>query len=171
MGIGEDPHYSILLPTGQLLCFSVRGGKNLSYNLISNQLIVMNALFIPDSKREEITWIGSLGIVVKGMSYRQSNVTKLKFEALGKKVFVGNKVTLMAQRVGKLTFGGWRLLVAESGGQENLLKKRHEVQVDLLDVGLSFSVRFVKNHLDLTWKKVEKQPRDSHGLIGMVVLC
>ena len=46
-------------------------------------------------------------------------------------------------------------------------EKNAEVEVDLVDVGLAFSVRFVKKrHLDMSWRKVSQQPTDSHGIIG-----
>ncbi len=50
IGLGDDPHYSILLPSGQLLCYSVQGEHNFTFNLISNSLLQMNALFVPDNK-------------------------------------------------------------------------------------------------------------------------
>ncbi len=164
--MGGDPHYSIILPTGQLLCFSVHGEKDFTFNLISNDVLQLNALFIRDPIREEITWIGSLGIVVKSTPnpYSKSNITKLRFEAGEKKVYIGDKASLVAQRVERITFNNGKLTIAQAPGLKR--GKRHEVQVHLLDIGLVFSVRFVKHHLDLAWEKVFSQPRDSHGIIG-----
>ena len=157
-----DPHYSILLPTGQLLCFTVHGQSGFSFNLISNKQMHMNTLFVQDPKREEVTWIGSLGIVVPGMQYKQSKVTKLRFDASGKKIYVGDKVTLLAQNIEWLTFSRGKLSITEFAS-----KPEHPVvHVDLQDVGLSLTVRFKKFHLDIVWNKVNEQPKDSHGLIG-----
>ena len=168
--VGGDPHYSVLLPTGQLLCFSVHGEKDFSFNLISNDLMHMNALFIQDPIRDEITWIGSLGIVVKNTPtlYSKSNVTRLRFEAGEKMVYIGDKVTLVAQKVARITFSNGKLTISEMPGHKKM--KRHEVHVDLQDVGLSFSVRFVKNHLDLAWERVDKQPNNFHGMIGELTI-
>ena len=44
---------------------------------------------------------------------------------------------------------------------------RPEVQVNLEDLGLDFSVRYTKNHLDIVWNSITQQPKDSHGIIGM----
>ena len=157
-----DPHYSILLPTGQLLCFTVHGQSGFSFNLISNKQMHMNALFVQDPKREEVTWIGSLGIVVTGMQYKQSNVTKLRFDASGKKIYVGDKITLLAQKIENLIFSKGKLSITEFAS-----KPEHPVvHVDLQDVGLSLTVRFKKFHLDIVWNKVNEQPKDSQGLIG-----
>ena len=164
--MGGDPHYSVLLPNGQLLCFSVHGNRDFSFNLISNNLMHMNALFIPDPVRDEITWIGSLGIVVRNTPYKKSNVTKLRFEAREKKVYIGDEASLDVKNVEKLVFLNGKLIISEAP----MLRKiadHPEVHVDLQDIGIGFKVRFMKNSLDMTWEKVDQQPRDSHGLIGM----
>ncbi len=126
----------------------------------------MNALFIQDPIREEITWIGSLGIVVKNTPnpYSKSNTTKIRFEAVEKKIFIGDKASLVAQRVERLTFSKGKLTISQEPGRKK--PKRHEVHVDLQDIGLSFRVSFVKDHLDLSWEKVDNMQGDSHGMIG-----
>ncbi len=166
IAVNGDPHYSVLLPTGQLLCYSVHGEKDFSFNLITNELMIMNALFIPDPRREEVTWIGSLGVVLRSAPYGGHNETKIRFDAGERRIYVGEKVALVADGIDRLSLGGGRLIVSESGGRKGTKKKRHEVFVDLLDMGLSFSVEFVKFHLGITWRDVKQQPRESHGLIG-----
>ena len=163
--MGGDPHYSVLLPSGQLLCFSVQGETGFSFNLISNKLMHMNALFVQDAVRDEVTWIGELGIVVRNTPYKKFNVTKLRFVVEEKTIYIGEKVVLQVQRIDKLTFSNGKLLIAESSRTKG--EKSPEVYVDLQDVGLSFKVRFTKSkHLDLSWERVAKQPADSHGMIG-----
>ena len=164
-GMGGDPHYSLMLPTGQLLCFSVHGEKNFPFNLISNSLLQMNAFFIEDARREEITWIGSLGVVVQHATYKKSNATKMRFEAKEQTIYINNGVSLLAKRVEKLTLANGKLTITE--GLRRRGDRKPEVEVDLVDVGLHFTVRFVKKrHLDMSWKKVDLQPADSHGIIG-----
>ena len=163
--VGGDPHYSIMLPSGQLLCFSVHGEKDFPFNLISNNLLQMNAFFIEDALREEITWIGSLGVVVQHAHYKKSNTTKIRFEAKDQMIYINNGVSLHAKRIKKLTLSNGKLTVSEALRKKG--DKKPEVEVDLVDAGLTFSVRFAKKrHLDMAWKKVELQPADSHGLIG-----
>ena len=164
-GMGGDPHYSIMLPSGHLLCFSVHGEKNFPFNLISNSILQMNAFFIEDAVREEITWIGSLGVVVQHTSYKRSNSTKIRFEAKDQMIYINNGVSLLAKRVEKLTLSHGKLTITE--GLRRRGDKKPEVQVDLADVGLHFTVRFVKKrHLDMIWNRVDMQPADSHGFIG-----
>ena len=163
MGMGGDPHFSILLPNGQLLCFSVQGEHGFVFNLISNKIIHMNAKFIPDSRRSEVTWIGSLGMVVR--SKKANTTSKIRFEASNKMVYVDDKVSLKAQSVKKLTFANGKLTVTES--DPTVKKVGHpQVEVDLQDVGIAFTVTLVKEHIDMVWNKVRKQPKDSHGIIG-----
>ncbi len=123
----------------------------------------VNAHFVPDIRREEVTWIGAMGIVVKGSRYKQLNDTKLRFMAKEGKIFLGEKVKLDAKGVAKIHLAKGKLTLDENeraGGAA-------EVDVVLEDVGLEFSVRFVKgNHLDMIWKKVLQQSKESHGLIG-----
>ena len=163
--MGGDPHYSIMLPSGQLLCFSVHGEKNFPFNLISNNLLQINAFFIEDALRDEITWIGSLGVVVQHTHYKKSNTTKIRFEAKDQTIYINNGVSLHARKVEKLTLANGKLTISEAMRRRG--DKKPEVEVNLVDAGLAFSVRFVKKrHLDMTWKKVDLQPANSHGLIG-----
>lgn len=164
MGMGGDPHFSILLPNGQLLCFSIQGEHGFVFNLISNKIIHMNAKFIPDSRRSEVTWIGSLGMVVRS---KKANMTsKIRFEALNKMVYVDDRVSFKAQSIKKLTFANGKLTVTESDPTVKRATVHPHVEVDLRDVGIAFMVRFVKEHIDMVWNKVRKQPKDSHGIIG-----
>lgn len=160
--MGGDPHFSILLPTGQLICFSVQGEHGFTFNLITDNLMQVNALFVPDAIRGEVTWIGALGIIVKGAKYKMLNDTKLRFMAKEKKIYLSDRATLDAKGIEKIILADGKLTLVENE------KRNRQVEVDVVleDVGLEFSVRFVKGtHLDMTWKKVKKQPH-SHGLIG-----
>jgi len=101
--VGDDPHFSIVLLNGELLCYTVQGEFSFVFNLNINKKIHMNAMFVPDSRREEVTWIGSIGIVVQNCHYKQSNAPYLlRFETKGKKIYIGDKVVLEAKNVEKL---------------------------------------------------------------------
>ena len=52
-------------------------------------------MFVPDSRREEVTWLGSMCSVVQNSQYKQSNATYLRFETKGKE-FIRDKVVLEA---------------------------------------------------------------------------
>lgn len=67
--VGSDPHFSVLLPSDSLLCYTVQGQANSFFNLINNEHFAMNALFIPDPNPafKIRTWLGQIGIMVKGL--------------------------------------------------------------------------------------------------------
>ncbi len=123
----------------------------------------MNALFIADSKREEITWIGELGVVVREGT--KKNSTSLRFCAKEQMVCIGDKVKLNASGVDRLTFSKGKLSISERLEQGDL--ERPEILVEFPDIGISFTVIFVRGkHLDMIWNKVEPNMEKSHGMIG-----
>lgn len=135
------------------------------FNLISNSLLQMNALFVPDAVRSEVTWFGSLGLVIKNNLFKSSNTTKLRFVANEKMIHIGDTVKLNAKTVEKLTFSKGRLIISEVKKAKEL--SRPEILVNLEDVGLNFVVRYTKNHLDMVWNNIAQQPKHSHGIIGI----
>lgn len=164
-----DPHFNIMLPNKQSLCFTLQGEHGFVFNLISNELLQMNALFVPDKERSEVTWLGSLGLVVKNARFKNSNVTKLRLMAEERMIYIGDKIKLHAESIEKLTFVNGKLKIAEAIREKDQ-KVRLEVQIDLVDLGLNFVVWFVKgNHLDMMWNNVLQQPKISHGIIGMSI--
>lgn len=164
-GFGGDPHFSIKLTSGEFLCFSVQGEHGFVFNLISSPQLQMNALFVPDVLRPEVTWFGSVGMMIKNV-FKKANSTKLRFTADEKMVYIGDSVKLNANSVEKLTFSKGKLTVSEAK-RETGERSRPEVQVNLEDLGMDFVVRFTKNHLDMIWNNIAQQPKESHGIIGM----
>ena len=126
----------------------------------------MNAMFLPDSRRSEVTWMGSIGITAMNSAYKKSNATSLRFIAKENKVYIGDKVVLHARNIEKLTFTNGKLTISEVPPVEGF--KYPEVFVDLRDVSLSFSIKFMNEHLDIFWRSTGVQTVDSHGLIGMI---
>ena len=166
--MGDDPHFSIVLPSGKLLCYTVQGEHGFSFNLISSAKLYVNAMFVPDSRREEVTWLGSIGIVVINKAYKKTNHTFLRFEAKENKIYYGDKLVLEARNIKKLTFNNDRLIISEAPPVEGF--KYPSVYVDLQDADLRFTIKFMNEHLDLFWHSTGQQVRDSHGLIGELLL-
>ena len=161
---GDDPHFSIALPGGKLLCYTVQGEHGFSFNLINNEMIVMNSKFVPDARRSEVTWLGSMGIIVQDSQYKGSNSTKLRFESSEKKVYINDKVSLEAKNIEKLTFSNGKLTISEAPPTTGF--RYPSVMVDLQDVEISFTIKFTNQHLDMYWHSTGKKIVDSHGLIG-----
>ena len=161
---GDDPHFSVVLPSNKILCYSIQGEHHNSYNLISNKKLVMNAIFLPDSRREEVTWIGSLGIVVKNSTSKKSARTTLEFTAKPPTITVNNKATLKPRNIEKINFKNGKMTISEAPLTVGF--KYPSVLINLQDAGLSFTVKFIGEHLDLFWHSTAQQHKDSHGLIG-----
>ena len=124
----------------------------------------MNAKFVPDSRRSEVTWMGSMGIIVHDSSYKQSNSTGLRFEAIEKKIYIGDKVALEAKNIEKLSFKDGKLTITEAPPTTGY--KRPSVYVDLHDVEIAFTIKYVTEHLDIFWHKTGGKVANSHGIIG-----
>ena len=161
---GGDPHFSVLLTDGKLLCYSVQGESNSAFNLISSSDFVVNAKFIPDSKREEVTWMGSIGVVLhKALQFRTSKVTHIQFNAKSHTIYIGIEVPHNVNEVREIISKNGNISIVERDPKFTPLHPA--VKVHLKDVGLYFTVKFYGEHLDLKWHHVVKDS-NSHGLIG-----
>ena len=163
-GVGDDPHFAVTLASGRTLCYTVQGEHGFAFNLISNKKLYMNAMFVPDALREEVTWLGTMGIVVNNNGYKKSNMTRLRFEAIKNKIHIDDQMVLEARNIEKITIENGKLTISEAPPVEGY--KQPFVRVDLRDVELSFSVKFMTEHLDLYWHTTGHKTEDSHGLIG-----
>ena len=150
---------------GKTLCYTVQGEHGFAFNLISNKKVYMNAMFVPDAHREEVTWLGTMGIVINNNGYKNSNITRLRFEAIKNKIHIDKQIVLEARNIEKITFKNGKLTISEAPPTESY--KQPFVRVDLKDVDLSFSIKFMTEHLDLYWHSTGQKIADSHGLIGM----
>ncbi len=124
----------------------------------------MNARFVPDSRRSEVTWMGSMGIIVRDNTYKQSNATALRFEALEKMIYIGDKVKLAAKNLEKLIFKNGKLSISEAPPTDRF--RYPSIYVDLQDVEVTFTMKFMSEHLDIFWHRTGGKLPDSHGLIG-----
>ena len=160
---GDDPHFAIFLPSGKLLCYTVQGEHSFAFNLISNEKVQMNALFVPDLHREEVTWIGSLGIVIQNSHFQGSNTTQIQFDSKINRININDKVSLEAKNIDRITFHNGKLLISEGP----MIESFHypSVHVNLDDLGMKFTVNFTGEHLDMMWNKLQGNEH-SHGLIG-----
>ena len=107
-----------------------------------------------------------MGIIVQNSQYKTSDATYLRFETKGKKIYIGDKVTLLAKNIEKLRFSNGKLTISEATPFEGF--RYPSVLVDLQDVGLNFTIKFMNEHLDLFWHSTGKNTttKDSHGIIG-----
>ena len=163
-GVGDDPHFAVTMADGKTLCYTVQGEHGFAFNLISNKKVYMNAMFVPDAHREEVTWLGTMGIIVTNNGYKKSNMTHLRFEAIKNRIHIDEQIVLEARNIEQITFENGKLKISEAPPTEGY--KQPFVRVDLKDVELSFSIKFMTEHLDLYWHSTGQKVADSHGLIG-----
>ena len=132
------------------------------FNLISCDDFLINAKFIPDSKRADVTWMGSIGVVMsKPLYYRGSKVTHFKFDAEARTVHIGNVISLDAKAVKGIASENGSINIAEE------ISDTHHpaVNFDLKETGLHFTIKYDGEHLDIFWQHGFKDGH-SHGLIG-----
>ena len=165
VSLGDDPHFSVVLPSKKLLCFSVQGEHGFNYNLISNKYLVMNAKFVPDSRREEVTWIGSLGLVIHGSTFGEDNKTSIQLTSRPPLISINNNVKLHPRDIELITVIDGKMRVTEA--QFTMGFKYPSVKFTV--AGISFSAVFKREHLDLFWHSTQQQTENSHGIIGTYV--
>ena len=159
--MGGDPHFSIVLPDNNMLCYTVQGKPGFVFNLISNTKMYMNALFTLGSDERNGTFIGALGIVLRNSSV---NNTRLIFNGTSKEIlfFGDGSLTLDAKTVQGLYIHNNELSISRSPHRRGT----PSVRVSLGDMGLDFSVRFTRKHLEIFWESIGELDDASHGLIG-----
>ena len=151
----------------EMLCYTVQGEHGFAFNLINNKQLIMNAKFVPDARREEVTWLGSMGIIIQNSNYGGSNDTRLRFEAQEKTLYINDKVVLSAKNVEKLTFSNGKMTISEAAPMEGF--HYPSLLVDLQDVEVSFTIKYTNQHLDMFWHSTGKKVTNSHGIIGRLI--
>ena len=163
-GIGLDPHFAVLLPSGHQLCFTVQGEQGFVLNLIQSPLLVVNALFVPDSVRNEVTWIGSLAVVIKNGFSKISNKTTLRFEAVNKTIYINEENHVLVQNIGLVEFSDTHMEI-----RGDYKSQESNVHIHIKKIGLKFSVDYINQHLDILFHLIpssDKGSCDYHGLLG-----
>lgn len=169
MSMGDDPHFSVVLPGGEVLCYTVHGDHHHAYNLLSTNRMQINGRFVPDATRKEATWIGSLAIVFLA---RDSRKTFLQFKTIGSTISINERANLSAKNIDSIAVKGGTFKLFEATPTDEF--RYPQVRVELADVGVSFSVVFKREHLDLLWhhtKHRDQPTQHTHGLIGIIKLC
>ena len=164
--MGGDPHFSVLLHDKKTLCYSVQGKANSVFNLISSNDYLLNAKFVPDSKRRGVTWMGTVGVVFhKSLQYGSTSakVTHIKMNARDRTIQIGDTISFNATAIERLTSENGNISITRRSGHDKT--HRPAVTICLNDINLHFTMKFEGEHLDMIWHKPIKSGT-SHGLIG-----
>jgi hypothetical protein len=150
------------LSGGALLCYTFQGQTDTVFNLVSNDQLQMNALFVPDDTNHDNTWLGSFGITVH---HNGKKVTTLQFTAADQLVRIGERVEIEAKTIKKLSFKEAKLTMLEVSS--NHTPRYPQVHVEFIESGLEFTIKFTKsNHLDLYWYNIRVPSKNSGGVVG-----
>ena len=163
---GSDPHFAIRLSEGELLCYTFQGRHNMTFNLLGNDHLQMNALFVPDATDYDNTWLGSIGVSALRDGKK---TTTLQFTAADQLIKVGERVQLDAKTIKKLSFNKGELSILKV--PSNRTQRYPRVQVEFIDSKLFFTVGFTKNsHLDLYWRSTGMPSERSTGVVGRLAV-
>ena len=160
-----DPHFSIPLPSNEILCYSIQGYPGLAFNLISNNHITVNAWFIDSiNDQSEATWIGKLAVHVI-MNNKDDGKT-ITFNSINQEVEIQNEGRFKASVIKQININSHDNItvkftkgVAKQNGSPRILVVYSKQLA-------TFDVTFHSNHLDIDWLVQEKLMVNSHGLMG-----
>ena len=156
MATGSDPHFSVRLSSGHMLCFSVKGEAGSNFNLISTEELEINAQFIALPNRHGKTWLGIIGVVFDDR--------KLIFNSTARNLQINDKIALEVSSVKKVLISAGRIHLTMA---ENSLNKEIEVDIEEPGVNVKFTIVFIKReHLDLLWMSGTVHLESIHGLLG-----
>ena len=144
-----------------MLCYSIQGYSGLSFNLISNHHIIVNALFIDSIKDQtEATWIGKLAVILPSSKDADTTVV---FNSIDQVVEIQNEGNFKASAIEQININSHNNITIKG-------RKKHSdnprVRVIYTKHEAVFDVAFHSNHLDIDWIVQEKLMENSHGLMG-----
>ena len=148
--VGSEPHFSVQLSSGQMLCFSIHGQTGTSINLISSNDLEVNAVFVDHDHSHD-----SLGAI----EFLRGN-RRLVINATSSKVCIDGQVKVDFKRVQKVTMVNDKLslmMLDESMHPSN--------EVDVIIDDLSFSFTITNYHIDVMMSN-RGQSQHFHGLLG-----
>ena len=160
-----DPHFTVPLMSQQLLCYSIQGYPGLTFNLISNSHITINAMFIDSVEDEsEATWIGKMAIIPRGSDEKYQTIVldsvsqKVIIEEQGAEFKAAMVQEILIHSHNNITVKCTRGMVKQVGNPV--------VRVVYTKPLASFDVTFHHNHLDVDWRIHDEMIQNSHGLMG-----
>ena len=148
-----------------MLCFTVQGRNYSSFNLVSSNEFLINAKFVPDSKREGVTWMGSIGVIFKTtLNYGGHKINHFNFDARSHTVQIGDAVSLDMSTIQAISSDNRSITITETNHWAPPHHHPH-INFHLKDVGLRFTILVDDEHLDTLWHS-PIEGSNAHGLIG-----
>ena len=166
--VSGDPHFSIPLPSNEMLCYSIQGYSGLAFNLISNPHITINALFIDSiNDQTEATWIGKLAVIPSS----KDDGTAVTFNSVDQKVEIQNEGIFKAFAIEQISINSHDNITVKFTKGMMKQNANPRVRVVYSKQLATFDVTFHSNHLDIDWLVQENLMENSHGLMGKHITC
>jgi len=144
-----------------MLCYSIQGYSGLSFNLISNHHIIINALFIDSiNDQTEATWIGKLAVILPS---GKNDDTTVIFNSVDQEVEIKNEGIFKASTIEQININNHDNITVKGMANHH---GNPRVRVVYSKQAAIFDVTFYSHHLDIDWIVQEKLMENSHGLMG-----
>ena len=166
-GGGDDPHFAVLLPSKDQLCFTVQGKQGFIFNLVTSSQLTINALFVQDSIREEVTWMGTISVILNHDSYKGATRTTLRFDANSHLVYINEREKFDARQISVISLANGSL-EADARYYQVYQNSSGYPTITINVNGLHFSVQYVNSHLNLIYHNIPTtiEECDYSGLLG-----
>jgi len=152
-----------------MLCYSIQGYSGLAFNLISNNHITINALFIDSiNDHSEATWIGKLAVHV--ILNSKDDGTTITFDSIDQEVEIQNDGRFKASVIKQININSHDNITVKCTKRMMEQNGSPRVRVVYSKQLAIFDVTFHSNHLDIDWLVQEKLMENSHGLMGKLEL-
>ena len=141
----------------------------MAFNLISNNHITINALFIDSiNDHSEATWIGKLAVHV--ILNNEDDGTDITFNSIDQVVEIQNEGRFKASVIKQININSHDNITVKF--TRGMIKQNGSPRVRVVySKGLAiFDVTFHSNHLDIDWLMQEKLMENLHGLMGELEL-
>ena len=114
---------------------------------------------------KKVFW--AVQLLIQWLSYLGLPQMTIELDAREDRISIGVELNLTAHSLERITIRDGKVMLSEAIPTDKF--RYPTVKINLSDLGFSFSVRFMKEHLDLFWHSSPRQSQDSGGLIGTFV--
>ena len=131
------------------------------FNLLSNDMVEINALFSHALNHQNNTFLGSVS--VNCFLKQHLHVT---FTAKNGMVSIKGRADIPARSIDKITFKNDKVSLSRNKELKHF-GNRHIIRVEVSKLELKFSVRIVQQtSIDLTWHEPGRLADNTNGLVG-----
>ena len=168
--MAQDPHFLLPLTNGDQLCFNIQGEPDFPFRLINDKYVQVNGVFVLPAEDESRTisnrtsFLGILGVALR--SPVTGKVNAIKVFAQDHSVVIGDNTLIVSNnKQVNLDITESTIISVHTTSLPDVKHKFSWLNINT-NLGLSFTVRFYKKHLDLFLTDTSGLTKNAHGLIG-----